>query len=630
MERNHGGRPRHPDVLTPAEWRVLEALREGGTNAEIGARLGISADAVKYHVSNMLGKLELRDRRALAAWRPDDRRGRLPAWFAVPAALAAIARPVAWVGIGTAAAAGVTVAVVAAVVAVAVVLVGVPGDGEPSSVALPPLVTPEATPTPAPTPTVAAAAMSTSTTVPTATTVSTPEPCNSAECVAVNECRGRDCMKANPDPHPCLGYDCIEDIPNAFQRRIFEPGERIEWAEGVFFFDVATGRTEAYRVEGHEEVLYSHDGRWITVGRGGADWDLVLHRASGRAWRWAEGTEDRLSAFLRDELQLDYPDCVTYLDPRPPRGQAGWHGVPCDETPAEDAVDPPVCQGRISPDGQYVAQQWGHPVWEWYRRYSPLHTVSSVVIADASTCAPLHRVVGAYAYHVFWEGQWLSNSEGFVVGVMDGYAVARVHPAELVYLPLPPTARDSGQPWGGRPVPAPTGDGRYFAYDFAGVYDAETDRWTLTGFDDAHWGLFSWGETHEEMRYALGYWGEGSLNWGLTEPRIEFPPFEEIAFRVTGTGSCLNVRDDPNSMAPVLDCLPDDTRVIATMPPLGEASCLEHFTIGTCLPMTRVEDRVEVLLPWVYIRTEWGIEGWVAHASVSADDAVATTYLQAE
>ena len=152
MERNRGGRPRHPDILTPAEWRVLDALREGGTNAEIAAHLGISPDAVKYHISNMLGKLELLDRRALAAWRPEERRGRLPAWFAVPAAFAAIARPVAWVGIGTAAAAGVTVAVVAAVVAVVVVLVGVPGDGEPSAGALPPVVTPEGTSTPAPTP----------------------------------------------------------------------------------------------------------------------------------------------------------------------------------------------------------------------------------------------------------------------------------------------------------------------------------------------------------------------------------------------------------------------------------------------------------------------------------------------
>ena len=65
MDRNRGGRPRHPDVLTPAEWRVLEALRDGGTNAEIGARLGLRLDTVKYHISNMLAKLELRDRRAL-------------------------------------------------------------------------------------------------------------------------------------------------------------------------------------------------------------------------------------------------------------------------------------------------------------------------------------------------------------------------------------------------------------------------------------------------------------------------------------------------------------------------------------------------------------------------------------
>ena len=170
MERNRGGRPRHPDVLTPAEWRVLEALRDGGTNAEIGARLGISADAVKHHISNMLGKLELRDRRALAAWHPEERRGRLPAWFAVPAAIGAIARPVAWVGIGTAAVAGVVVGVVAAVVAVAVVLVVVTGDGEPSTVVRAPLPTPEATSTPA------AAAVVSSTPSPAASPTATASP----------------------------------------------------------------------------------------------------------------------------------------------------------------------------------------------------------------------------------------------------------------------------------------------------------------------------------------------------------------------------------------------------------------------------------------------------------------------
>ena len=63
------GRPRHPEPLTPAEQRVLRYLRQGKTNAEIADELDVSPDAVKYHVSNMLGKLELESREQLAAWR---------------------------------------------------------------------------------------------------------------------------------------------------------------------------------------------------------------------------------------------------------------------------------------------------------------------------------------------------------------------------------------------------------------------------------------------------------------------------------------------------------------------------------------------------------------------------------
>lgn len=72
METQGGrrGRPPYPDILTPAEWHVLEHLRKGLTNAEIAVELGISPDGVKYHVSNMLAKLELPDRRALATWKP--------------------------------------------------------------------------------------------------------------------------------------------------------------------------------------------------------------------------------------------------------------------------------------------------------------------------------------------------------------------------------------------------------------------------------------------------------------------------------------------------------------------------------------------------------------------------------
>ena len=151
MERNRGGRPRHPDVLTPAEWRVLEALREGGTNAEIGARLGVSANTVRYHVSNMLAKLDLRDRRALAAWRPEGPRRRLGGVLALPAAVWSVGRPLAWVGVGAATLAGVAVVVVA-LVALEVI---VEGDPDPPAAVAPPPATPVAITTPSPVPTMA-------------------------------------------------------------------------------------------------------------------------------------------------------------------------------------------------------------------------------------------------------------------------------------------------------------------------------------------------------------------------------------------------------------------------------------------------------------------------------------------
>src|SRR5882672_9828433 len=63
------GRPRHNDLLTPAEWRVVNAVRHGLSNAQIAKRRGISLDGVKYHVANAIAKLGLRDRRELKRWR---------------------------------------------------------------------------------------------------------------------------------------------------------------------------------------------------------------------------------------------------------------------------------------------------------------------------------------------------------------------------------------------------------------------------------------------------------------------------------------------------------------------------------------------------------------------------------
>ncbi len=62
------GRPPYPDVLTPRQWEVLALIREGLTDREIALRLGISLDGVKFHVSEILGKLGVSNRNEAARW----------------------------------------------------------------------------------------------------------------------------------------------------------------------------------------------------------------------------------------------------------------------------------------------------------------------------------------------------------------------------------------------------------------------------------------------------------------------------------------------------------------------------------------------------------------------------------
>ena len=68
MTTNGPGRPRHDDVLTPAEWKVAELVRHGLTNRRIAERMGVSPDAVKFHVGNALSKLGFAGRTELRAW----------------------------------------------------------------------------------------------------------------------------------------------------------------------------------------------------------------------------------------------------------------------------------------------------------------------------------------------------------------------------------------------------------------------------------------------------------------------------------------------------------------------------------------------------------------------------------
>jgi DNA-binding CsgD family transcriptional regulator/extradiol dioxygenase family protein len=67
-DRPSRGRPPDPDVLTPAEWQIVEAVRHGLTNRQIATRRNVSLDAVKYHVSNALTKLGMTRRAQLRRW----------------------------------------------------------------------------------------------------------------------------------------------------------------------------------------------------------------------------------------------------------------------------------------------------------------------------------------------------------------------------------------------------------------------------------------------------------------------------------------------------------------------------------------------------------------------------------
>jgi DNA-binding CsgD family transcriptional regulator/catechol 2,3-dioxygenase-like lactoylglutathione lyase family enzyme len=62
------GRPPHTDQLTPAEWRIVDGIRHGMTSRVIAELRGISTDAVKYHVTNILQKLDLKNRTELRHW----------------------------------------------------------------------------------------------------------------------------------------------------------------------------------------------------------------------------------------------------------------------------------------------------------------------------------------------------------------------------------------------------------------------------------------------------------------------------------------------------------------------------------------------------------------------------------
>ena len=271
-----------------------------------------------------------------------------------------------------------------------------------------------------------------------------------------------------------------------------------------------------------------------------------------------------------------------------------------------EALPAPACPGMLSPDGRYTAVPDGshyiatHSHMEHLERPWP-----SVTVTDAETCAPIFRVRSAHAYERVWSAQWLPTSEGIVVGVRGGYAIARV-PHAPALLPLP-----SDYPG---PDPAPTGDGRYFGYG-SRVYDIAEGRWR--GPPEWDEGLFRWGASHRELWFhSYFYWGDGRYYWLQLPPKIEYPPFAaETAFRVAGTGSCLRLREEPGENSRILDCLPDGERLLFV-----ESGQPEQDQYGyLSSPHLSLSEMWAEEGPWVRVRTEDGTEGWVSHGYLAHD-----------
>jgi DNA-binding CsgD family transcriptional regulator len=105
---------RHKHDLTPRQRTVLELMAEGRTNAEIAARLGLTLDGAKWHVSEILSRLSLSSREEAIVWWHEYHR-----WPAkVSRRLALLAMPGAWkiaaaTGGAAAAAAAVAITIVA-------------------------------------------------------------------------------------------------------------------------------------------------------------------------------------------------------------------------------------------------------------------------------------------------------------------------------------------------------------------------------------------------------------------------------------------------------------------------------------------------------------------------------------
>ena len=256
----------------------------------------------------------------------------------------------------------------------------------------------------------------------------------------------------------------------------------------------------------------------------------------------------------------------------------------------------------ISPDGRHAAWQEGDlSQGDGIIGMGP----TFVIIADVETGEPVFRVRSAsWRYGDWLEGsRWLASGDGLVVKVRDGYVIARTRPDPAIVHLLPGNDFSPGL------LPAPVGEDRFFSYGRKAIYDRQEDRWRSANILGLPLHLAPWGTSDHEIRFVTGHNGHGvGAPLLLGSPRIEYPPFDDVsAFRVLGTGSCLRLRERPGIDAPVMDCLPDGTRLV-----LAERAVPNPMNQGDVSSAIATYPD-EGTFHWVPVRTPSGVDGWVAH-----------------
>lgn len=134
------------------------------------------------------------------------------------------------------------------------------------------------------------------TTVPEATATSAP--------VGTPQATPSPAATPTPTSTSCSGLSCIEEAPGSFERKVWGPGETVDWSHGVFFVGARSGQAEGYRSYPTGTYNTGLGGYWVVAEA--EETTHLLNRETGQAWRWS--SELKVVGFSSDRLLLAEPD----------------------------------------------------------------------------------------------------------------------------------------------------------------------------------------------------------------------------------------------------------------------------------------------------------------------------------